>query len=94
VGAVEAIVSRHQGELLRSLEDLEAELGDAHMSVAAAYEQIAFIRVGLRCLADAVAELQATLADQAGRDPSLRPPDERLGMRLSATETSCRSTMA
>lgn len=55
--------------LIDALRNADAEIGDASDDAAqAALEQIAFVRVGLRCITDAIGEL-AALADliDAGR---------------------------
>jgi hypothetical protein len=60
VEAVEATYAGWNVDMLRSLADVEAALVGADQMIATAMqEQIAFIRVGLRCLADAIGELQS-----------------------------------
>lgn len=78
VDTIEAAYSTHHSQLLDSLHALEADLAQADQGGHAAYEQISFIRVGLRCLADAVAELHANL-DGLAIDPDDDPPQHRAG---------------
>jgi hypothetical protein len=77
VDALDAAYSSHHGQLLRFLDALDDELvGLDPSNSRGAHEQISFIRVGLRCLADAIGELQAHanhLANDSGTDAPADP---------------------
>jgi hypothetical protein len=76
--ALEATYSSHHSQVLLSLDALEVELESVDLAEArGAHEQISFIRVGLRCLSDAVGELQAhvtQLARETSNDPGPDSP--------------------
>lgn len=71
---IESAFSAHHEQLLTSLDALESELTQVSESGRGAQEQIAFLRVGLRCLADALGELHANLADLATGDSTDEQP--------------------
>jgi hypothetical protein len=78
--AVEAAYAGQTEQLLHPLEALEAALpDDPSTSARQALEQIAFIRVGLKCIADAIGELSANLTELTTAEDGDGPQPPRWG---------------
>lgn len=76
VSGVEEAFSFKQAVLLERLEDLEGAISGHGVAAEGALEQTAFLRVGLRCLTDAIGELavQVEGLDRAPAHPSRSGP--------------------